>query len=701
MNYNCGMAYIVCLIGLPNGGFAQDVTLVDNQHFTVESGEVIKGVDGRENTVSGATVTIEADGVVAGFDAFELNDTSDVTIVVYGVIDSADDGVVGSIYNDPPGNTGSGDDAIVARRTTGLNVSIKSGGLVLADDEFINGTGAIKAVIVIDEGGRVYSEDHGMDDFGDDNYIEINGYLQVGGGYDAVDAGDGNTVVIGMTGEVISGDDGIWVGDKNIITVDGTLKTDGDDAIDAIADNNITIGATGQLLAIDNGIEAENGNNVRIFGRVVSSDHGIDLGSDTTAEVGNNSVVVLGSAIVEGSNAGVQFDNSANTLEIFGVVSSDNDAVAVLGGDNTITIRDGAILLGNLRSEAGQTGNTLRLDVGSAQSYVFGTTGDWKLQDLDDRAVVEGSAMAAGIANVETVDELMFDRTFSLSASMARLELQTSFGERQGLFDAYGSYQSRDENGTTAAFELDSHGMTIGIPVEALGRSAIAFVNYHDTQLNIASGTHNIDAQSLRFGMSVPEIWAVEDYAIGMYALAGRNSYNGTRDVLVNQNTLTGITSVAASWDSTEIEFGVDASTSYALSPNLTLESNLGLAVQIERVERYAEQDYFTWSGRTIVQSHAKAEVNLDYQASVNTQLYGAVGLWRRDIQSGETANYTINNTDVNYNGGVSDETISTVRLGIGHELGNGGVLTAEAYGMDSRGADRTVGVSFGVAARF
>jgi hypothetical protein len=737
---------------------AQDITLTDGQSVTVSNGQVIDGIDGDINNVTGATITIEAGGVVTGSrDAFELGDTTDVTVIVYGTIDSADGGVVGTIYSNPPGNTADGDDAIVADDSTGLTLVLKDGALVLADDEFINGDGATNATITIEQGARVYAEDQGIDDVAAST-ITINGYLEVGDANntsaDGVDIKGDSVVTIGSTGEIVASDHGVFAGlDNNIIHVYGDI-TAGDDGIniwwdvsdnesgsnsvfiyegasvDAVSDGvffgnsdntveihglvdgeedgidtvnrtSISIGTTGSILAGDNGIEAEDTNNIVVRGSIVASDHGIDIGSDTASNSGNNVVVIHNGAVVQGTNVGINFDNGSNTVEVSGRVTSDVNAFSALGSSNSITFNPTARIIGNLNAATGTSGNTLSFDVGSAQSYVFATTGGWTLEDLDGRAVVEGSAMAAGIGNVETADEMMFDRAIGLDGSLARLERQATTGERQALFDAYSFSQSRDENGTTAAYELDGRGMTIGMPLDLLGHEAIAFVNYHDSEIDIASGTHDIDAQSLRFGLSVPQMWSGENYDIGLYAVAGRNSYDGTRDVLVNQNTTTGITTVDASWDSTELEIGADVTSNMALTSKLTLDSSLGLAVQVERVGAYSEQNYFAWNSRTIVQAHAKAELTLGYQASNSTRLYGTAGAWRRDVRSGATASYTINNTAVSYNGGVYDDTITSFRLGAGHSLANGAVVSAEAIALDSSNADSSWGASIGIAARF
>ena len=70
-------------------------------------------------------------------------------------------------------------------------------------------------------------------------------------------------------------------------------------------------------------------------------------------------------------------------------------------------------------------------------------------------------------------------------------------------------------------------------------------------------------------------------------------------------------------------------------------------------------------------------------------------------MRSGATASYTINNTAVSYNGGVYDDTITSLRLGAGHSLANGAVVSAEAIALDSSNADSSWGASIGIAARF
>ena len=339
--------------------------------------------------------------------------------------------------------------------------------------------------------------------------------------------------------------------------------------------------------------------------------------------------------------------------------------------------------------------------MGSAQSYVFSTTGNWTLQDLDGRSVVEGSAMSAGIGNVETTDELMFDRSLSLDNSLSRMQRQADFGGHQALFDAYRFSHSRDEHTTTSAYSLNSFGMTLGVAVEPFGQPLVAFVNYHDAELEIDNGTHDIDVKSVRLGLSYTGPWSNKYHTLRNYLVIGRNEFDGVRDVLVNQNTSTGLTTVDASWDSTEAEIGIDIDSNVTLDSQFKIKTRIGLAAQIEHIGSYAEASYFAWDDRTVVQSHAKAEATLNFQAFEGTNIYGTAGLWRRDVHSGATADYSINGTAASYNGGIYEDTIASLRIGLGHRLTEGVMFTAEASAMESKSTDHGWGASIGISARF
>jgi hypothetical protein len=537
---------------------------------------------------------------------------------------------------------------------------------------------------------------------GDTLTLQEDSSLNVAG--DAIFSSDGPRVEV--YGDIVSGEDGVQLGASStfILHSDGSVSAGNatnENGVE-ITGSNATVDIYGSVDAYYFGIWDGGASNTGSIFTVHNGGSIISSNNDGVHLNGPNTLVVYGVIESNGDDA-VDFEGPA-TLRLYGTLKSDSGEAIEVDDGASIYVNEGARIIGGIAVKDLGDSN-LYFDVGSSMSYVFETTNtsgaSWTLQDMDGRTVVEGSAMAAGIGNAETADELMFDRSMSLNSSLTRLERQVADGERQALFDTYGFSHSRDEVGTTSAYELDSRGMTIGMPLELLDHEAIAFVNYHDSEVNITRGTHDIDAQSLRFGLFVPDIWSGENFNIGVYAVAGRNSYDGLRDVLVNQNTTTGITSIAASWNSSEIEIGIESSNSYPINSSLTLYSSLGLAAQVERIGSYAEQDYFGWDSRTILQAHSKAEVTLGYQATDSTRIYGAAGAWHRDVRSGETAHYTINNTAVSYNGGVYDHTITSVRFSLEHQLNNGATIITEAFSTASGVTDRSLGASLGITARF
>ena len=94
------------------------------------------------------------------------------------------------------------------------------------------------------------------------------------------------------------------------------------------------------------------------------------------------------------SDATVQIDTSS-TLSNSGTIdnrdSPSNIGIAIVGNNNTVTLKDGGILVGTI--DAGSTtGNTLKFQHGVGQGYYYETEGSFTLQDLDGNQVVKGSA---------------------------------------------------------------------------------------------------------------------------------------------------------------------------------------------------------------------------------------------------------------------------------------------------------------------
>ena len=90
--------------------------------------------------------------------------------------------------------------------------------------------------------------------------------------------------------------------------------------------------------------------------------------------------------------ATVQIDTNS-TLVNSGTIdnrnSPSNAGIAIVGNNNTITLKDKSILVGKI--DGGTTsGNTLKFQHGVGQGYFYETAGSFTLQDLDGNQVVKG-----------------------------------------------------------------------------------------------------------------------------------------------------------------------------------------------------------------------------------------------------------------------------------------------------------------------
>ena len=116
------------------------------------------------------------------------------------------------------------------------------------------------------------------------------------------------------------------------------------------------------------------------------------------------------------SDATVQIDTSS-TLSNSGTIdnrdSPSNIGIAIVGNNNTVTLKDGGILVGTI--DAGSTtGNTLKFQHGVGQGYYYETEGSFTLQDLDGNQVVKGSAGSVGQGGNETLDEILSYKSFNI-----------------------------------------------------------------------------------------------------------------------------------------------------------------------------------------------------------------------------------------------------------------------------------------------
>jgi outer membrane autotransporter protein len=493
-------------------------------------------------------------------------------------------------------------------------------------------------------------------------------------------------------------------GDGNTISVSGALATDGASAyaVYNIGDNNLTtlLGTIQTSGSMGDGVRNHGNENItEISGELtilnVFSQAVINAGDRNVTNIagtidlynafgsgisnyGDNNIVNLSGTVRAMSlySKGILNYGNGNSYYLNGLVAAtaarSYSIYNEVGINNIYRFGEGVRVIGDIYMDdvGGTDGNTLKFDVGSALSYVYDTTGSWTLEDLDGRSVVAGSAMAAGIGNAETADELQYLRLSQINHSLLNRADRYALvdGERQAWADPFYFNSERDASRTDATIEdydADGYGLTVGLPIVLKSLDADVILGVQETALDIHSGTQNIDVTSLRAGLYFPNLLTQDAIRVSGKALIGYNQHDMDRQVLVNSNTTTGITTYTADYDSWEAVAGLEAEHSQPLGTGATtLTASLGADLVYEAIESYDETANFHWDSRDLLQGVAKASLGLHHVHTNGMKTYAIASVQARDVLDGKVTDYAINGTAVNFSGGDFNDTITQLNLG-------------------------------------
>lgn len=462
----------------------------------------------------------------------------------------------------------------------------------------------------------------------------------------------GNENTITVSGSITTygrSSDGIFTeGNENTITVSGSVTTwnDSSDAIDIEGSNNITI-VTGNIMTYGEDSEA-----IYVTGE-------------------NNIIHSSGALITKGDSADgivIAPEEENNTVIISGLVASELARSIHIHEDatnNTIQLIPGARIVGPISSES--EGNTLRLSVGAAKSYIFATEGPWILEDLDGRAVVQGSAMAAGIGNLETADEMQYGRLDRLNSALSRSNTLDA-SQAQSWAVPYVSTGKRKADALTPAvthYDTKSMGVVAGKPTDWWGGKAGLLLQLDHNKLNIAGNDHVITSTSARMGLRVSDTDLSTQSSQSVIAMVGYNHYDSARSVLVNENTTTGETTFNAKFGSVEFLLGGAMGRTYDWSPKLKVHTQAQADVSYEMIDSYTESTYFSWKKRNLLQASARVAATVEREHQHNLHSLWGLAISHRNVLKGREGDYAINGTSVSFKGGDHKDTVATLSAGI------------------------------------
>ena len=353
----------------------------------------------------------------------------------------------------------------------------------------------------------------------------------------------------------------------------------------------------------------------------------------TNATVTNESGGILYN---ESTEATVQIDTNS-TLVNSGTIdnrnSPSNAGIAIVGNDNTVTLKDGSILVGTIDGGS-TTGNTLKFQHGMGQGYYYKTSGDFTLQDLDGNQVVKGSAGSVGQGASETLDELLSYKSINLRnffSKYNKLDNQDAWGE------TYVSNLKRDAHTSNLALEYDltNFGVNLINKIEN-ANFVIAFEGGRQDFVK----DHKIDYQNISAGIYLPQ--KDNPYLnLDLFILGGITLKDGERTILTNTTT-SGKLTIDSDYETYEIHTGIKKNNSSSIP-------DFGFAASYSMTPSYDESKYFSWTDRHIGNLSVFFEDDYNLINNKDSKLFLGWTLDIRKMMGDKKQVYSINGTSATY----------------------------------------------------
>ena len=495
---------------------------------------------------------------------------------------------------------------------------------------------------------------------------------------------------------------------KSGANTDGILLSNSADSSSNISN---TVNMTGNITTSDFGVDgihlstsgassSNNSNTVNITGDITTSGtsaYGIVLNNSHASSSNNsNTVNMTGNITTSGTDTyGILLSNSSgtsntNTVNIAGRISATgSNSYAITStnngstSSNTVQLNKGSSVIGAISGLGDYTANNfLKLNLGAGASYSFATTG-FTVTDLNGRPMVAGSAHAAGVGNITTASQSLYERTSQITQSLDDRVRTYDLGQNTDQpfwINTYYSDSSRGGqglSGSNLSFNQYRSGITAGFNVKNTFTPTELIVNYEHGKLNIDEGNQGISSNSIMAGALFPDVVKVFSGTLSAKALVGYSDFSGDRKVLTNDVALNGSRNVTASYQSTHLTIGSAWTKTLYQTDKIILDTLVGVDLNTQHINSYSESDLFKWSGRTINQLQERVSLGMEIKPMVNPlTLYGRVGIERRDLLSGENQNFAINNTAVSYNDSNQRNTYATLNAGAYYPL----TATIKAY---------------------
>jgi len=645
--------------------------------------------------------------------------TNSNTVNITGNITTGTSGWGIYLYNGV-GSTNSSTVNITGNITTGTN----GYGIYLNNDTGSNNSNTVNMtgnITTSGYGNGIYLENY-YGSTNSNNTVNITGNVITSGAnangiYLLNDKGSNNSNTVNMTGNITTSGGGFGggFGGSYGISLNNNYGKTNTNTVNLIG-NVITSGANANGIYLNNSASStQNGsdtnNALNMSGDITttgSSAHGIHLNNSSYAGFGfylgtnnstmTNTVNITGNISTNGSSShGIYLTNTgygtnnvmANTVNIYGRISATGSSSYAIYGSNAdstytniVQLNKGSSIIGAIGVVLDVGTNKLNLNLGAGSSYSFATTG-FTVTDLNGRPMVTGSAYAAGVGNITTASQSLYERTSQITQSLDD-RVRTYDAKQNTSQDFWVNTYYSDSNrggqglsGSNLSFNQYRSGITAGFNVKNSYTPTELIVNYEHGKLNIDEGNQGISSNSVMAGALFPDFKKLFTGTISAKAMVGYSDFSGDRKVLTNDVAFNGSRNVTASYQSTHLTLGSAWTKTLYQTDKMILDTLVGIDLNSQHINSYSESDLFKWNGRTINQLQERVTLGMEIKPLVKPlTLFSRVGIERRDLLSGENQNYAINNTAVSYNDSNQRNTYATLNAGAYYPL----TPTVKAY---------------------
>ena len=506
---------------------------------------------------------------------------------------------------------------------------------------------------------------------GDLNNI-VRGYIAAGNEID-------NATVVVESGGVIQGKSNAIMGRETsglTVTNSGTIEATSSKAIQLQDSQNATItNKSGGLIFADTnaivqqsvGTEDATGASITNAGTIYSVENRaiyfFDGATDATFTNESSGIIYNTSTF-----ATVQIDTNS-TLVNSGTIdnrnSPSNAGIAIVGNNNTITLKDKSILVGKIDGGT-TTGNTLKFQHGVGQGYFYETAGSFTLQDLDGNQVVKGSAGSVGQGGSETLDELLSYKSLNIRQFLNRYKDSENLYDGNGWGETYSSLLNRKEHTSNLALEYDLFNV---------GANLISPLENSDFILAFEAGVqdfekdHKITYQNVSAGFYLPS----NKYLLNLdsFILGGITLKNGERTILTN-TTSSGKLDIDSNYQTFEIHSGVNKT-------NSKLIPNVGLTGSFSITPSYDESKYYSWRNRKAGNVSVFLSDKYDLINNDNNNFNLGWLLDFRSLVGDKSQVYSVNGTSATYkqDNALTREISFITNLGYEKKITDNGKFTA------------------------